>query len=140
MFLSCKVVSNSLVTPGSSVYGIFPGENTVLGAISFSKGSSQIQESKLCLLLGRWILITVPPGKPNTIFSYLLICQQINCILSYTPRLFFTIDYFFFSFILLLKNFDSSSPLLPQMSFFLGFSFECFGYLTLSSVLSLVFA
>ena len=69
----CSVVSNSLQPkdcslPGSSVHGIFPGKNIVVGCHSLLQGIFPTQGSNSCLLhLLRWPMDfyqLVPPGKP----------------------------------------------------------------------------
>ena len=66
VWLICNPVDCSL--PGSSVHGIFPGKNIVVGCHSLLQGIFPTQGSNSCILhLLRWPMDfyqLVPPGKP----------------------------------------------------------------------------
>ena len=63
-------MSRSFVTPidcslqGCSVHGISQARNTGVGYHFLLQGVFPTQELNPCLLLGRWIPYTEPPGKP----------------------------------------------------------------------------
>ena len=72
----CVIVAQSCPTlckrmdcspPGSSFHGIFPGKNTGVGCISFSRGSSQPRDQTHVTCLLHWQAGSSPlasPGKP----------------------------------------------------------------------------
>ena len=85
LLFSHKVVSDSFVIPQTACQGPlcpwnFPAKNTGVDCLSFFRGFVQPGDQTCVSYIGRQILTSEPPGKPNIyIFTYYWLLKYINC-------------------------------------------------------------